>query len=142
MSLSAVQLLWAHIYRAFPAKATFLSALALFEVGCLVSATAKNSNAVIVGRAIAGMGVAGVFSGGLMSVSPINPRGIWGIANPSSRQNNHIYRGSATTTAYECSVWHSYWSYPGSWAGRCWGFHIRSELEMVLLDQPSYRRGK
>lgn len=68
MASSAVQLIWAHIYRAFPAKATFLSALALFEVGCLVSATARNSPSVIVGRAVAGMGIAGVFAGGLMSV--------------------------------------------------------------------------
>lgn len=66
MTLSAMQLLWAHIYLSFPAKVTFLSALAIIEIGSLVSATATSSAAVIVGRMVAAMGVSGVFCGALM----------------------------------------------------------------------------
>ena len=43
-------------------------ALIIFEVGSLVCATAPKSSVFIVGRAIAGLGIAGVFSGALMCV--------------------------------------------------------------------------
>ncbi|KAJ5642558.1 major facilitator superfamily transporter [Penicillium lividum] len=66
MTLSAVQLLWGHLYKAFPAKLVFLSALGIFEIGCIVSATASSSAAVIVGRAVSGLGSAGFFCGCLI----------------------------------------------------------------------------
>ena len=51
-----------------PAKRVFVMALIVFEVGSLVCATAPNSPAFVVGRAIAGLGIAGVFSGAMMYV--------------------------------------------------------------------------
>lgn len=51
-----------------PAKRVFVIALIIFEVGSLVCATAPKSSVFIVGRAIAGLGIAGVFSGALMCV--------------------------------------------------------------------------
>ncbi|KAI1077143.1 MFS general substrate transporter [Whalleya microplaca] len=50
----------------FPVKLVYLSAIALFEVGSLICTTAPNSVALIVGRAIAGLGAAGIFSGGIL----------------------------------------------------------------------------
>ena len=44
-------------------KTTFLTAIAIFEVGSLICAVAKNSTTLIVGRAIAGAGGAGIASG-------------------------------------------------------------------------------
>lgn len=50
-------------------KWVYLIALGIFEVGSLVCATAPNSTALIVGRAIAGVGAAGIFSGAILIVA-------------------------------------------------------------------------
>jgi MFS family permease len=52
----------------FQAKTVFLTSLAILEVGCLICALAKNSPTFIVGRAIAGLGDAGLLSSGLTLV--------------------------------------------------------------------------
>ena len=56
-----------------PAKPVFVMALIIFEVGSLVCATAPKSSVFIIGRAIAGLGVAGIFCGALMCVLSILP---------------------------------------------------------------------
>lgn len=84
--------LYGKIYRIFDIKYTFIGAIALFELGSLVSAVAPSSTAFIVGRAIAGLGNAGLFSGSAVILSyslPLRKRpivfgafgGIWGIAS-------------------------------------------------------------
>lgn len=57
------------IYRMFSVKWTFLTAIFVFEVGSLLCAVAPSSVAFIVGRAIAGMGTAGLFSGAVVILS-------------------------------------------------------------------------
>ena len=47
-------------------KWTFLSAIGLFELGSLICGTAPNSIALILGRAVAGLGAGGIFSGGVV----------------------------------------------------------------------------
>jgi MFS family permease len=47
----------------------FLAFFAVFEIGSLVCGVAPSSTVLIVGRAIAGIGVAGVFAGGLIIIS-------------------------------------------------------------------------
>lgn len=47
----------------------YLSAIAIFELGSLVCGAAPSSVALIVGRAIAGLGSAGIFSGALVIVA-------------------------------------------------------------------------
>ncbi|KAJ5672554.1 major facilitator superfamily transporter [Penicillium longicatenatum] len=69
LSVSSLQLSWGRLYKIFPAKWTFLSALTVFEVGSLLCGTAPSSTVFIVGRAIAGMGIAGVFSGAMIIAS-------------------------------------------------------------------------
>lgn len=49
----------------FLPRNVFLASLTILEIGCLVCALAQNSPTFIVGRAIAGLGCAGVLSGGL-----------------------------------------------------------------------------
>lgn len=44
-------------------------AITIFEVGSAVCGAAPSSPALIVGRAIAGLGAAGIFSGGLIIVA-------------------------------------------------------------------------
>ena len=63
LTTCAFQLLFGKFYSQFNVKWVFLSALALFEVGSLICGAAPNSTALIVGRAIAGLGSAGIFSG-------------------------------------------------------------------------------
>ncbi|KAK5987040.1 MFS-type efflux pump MFS1 [Cladobotryum mycophilum] len=63
LTTCAMQLSYGKLYTLFPVKSCFLSAVFIFEVGSLVCAVAPNSTALIVGRAIAGLGAAGVISG-------------------------------------------------------------------------------
>lgn len=51
-------------------------AMLIFEVGSLVYAIAPKSSVFIIGRAIAGMGNAGVFGGALMCVQSVLPETI------------------------------------------------------------------
>lgn len=68
------------VYTFFNVKYTYLVALAIFEVGSIVCALAKNSVMLIVGRAIAGAGAAGLFSGGMTIIGftvPLEKRAIF-----------------------------------------------------------------
>ncbi|KAB5542873.1 major facilitator superfamily domain-containing protein [Coniochaeta sp. 2T2.1] len=92
LSTTCLQPTYGTIYRVFDVKATYLVAVAIFQIGSLVCATAPTSNAFIVGRAVAGMGTAGMFSGSVVILSytlPLRKRpaafgligGMWGIAS-------------------------------------------------------------
>ncbi|KAH7310218.1 MFS multidrug transporter [Rhexocercosporidium sp. MPI-PUGE-AT-0058] len=61
------------IYSQFNSKYTFVSFLALFELGSLICALSNSSNMLIVGRAIAGMGGSGLSNGGLTIISACVP---------------------------------------------------------------------
>ncbi|KAI5855061.1 major facilitator superfamily transporter [Durotheca rogersii] len=69
----AFQLLSGKLYSRYAAKWIFLGALFLFEVGSLISAVAPSSAVFIVGRAIAGVGAAALFTGSLVIVATIVP---------------------------------------------------------------------
>ena len=69
-----------------------MTAIAIFEIGSLICGVAPSSTVLIVGRAIAGIGVAGIFSGALVIISMTVPLAkrplvfgcfgmIWGIAS-------------------------------------------------------------
>jgi MFS family permease len=71
-------------------------AISIFELGSLICAVAPNSTTLIVGRAIAGCGASGIFSGAILIIAatvPLNRRpaytgliaamyGIAGVAGP------------------------------------------------------------
>lgn len=61
LTLSSFQLFYGKLYSLFSIKIVYLVAIALFEIGSLVCTTAPNSAALVVGRAIAGLGAAGIF---------------------------------------------------------------------------------
>ena len=46
-----------------------MAAMAIFEIGSLICATAPNSVALIIGRAVAGLGSAGIFSGSILIIA-------------------------------------------------------------------------
>lgn len=89
---TAFQLPFGKVYSLFSPKWTFLVALFVFELGSLICAISPTSVALIVGRAIAGIGAAGVFSGALVIIAhsaPMDKRpsyqgmlgGMFGIAS-------------------------------------------------------------
>ena len=47
----------------------FLIAIIIFELGSLICGVAPNSIALIIGRAVAGLGSAGIFQGALTIIS-------------------------------------------------------------------------
>jgi MFS family permease len=59
----AFLLVFGKIYTFLNVKATFLTAVVLFEVGSAICGAAPNSIAFVIGRAIAGLGAGGVQSG-------------------------------------------------------------------------------
>lgn len=66
---TAWQPTWGKAYHYFPLKATFLSAILVFEVGNVICATAHSSEMLIVGRIVAGMGGGGVMTGAFISIA-------------------------------------------------------------------------
>ncbi|KAF7554898.1 hypothetical protein G7046_g6689 [Stylonectria norvegica] len=63
MTVGAFQSTWGKIYKYFPLKTSFLIALFIFELGSVICGAAPNAEALITGRAIAGLGAAGLGSG-------------------------------------------------------------------------------
>lgn len=63
LSSCSFQLLLGKLYTLYAVKGVFLANVLLFELGSVVCGAASNSTAFIVGRALAGVGAAGIFSG-------------------------------------------------------------------------------
>ncbi|RMY87985.1 hypothetical protein D0861_05081 [Hortaea werneckii] len=77
LTASCFQLLFGRIYTFYTPKYVFLILIGLFEVGSAICGAAPNSVAFIVGRAITGMGSAGITSGGIilmLSIIPLRKR--------------------------------------------------------------------
>lgn len=72
-TLSTFQLFYGKLYMLFSIKIVYLCAIAIFELGSLICATAPNAVALTCGRAIAGLGAAGIFSGGIMVTTKVIP---------------------------------------------------------------------
>ncbi|KAI7459510.1 MFS general substrate transporter [Hortaea werneckii] len=73
LTASCFQLLFGRIYTFYTPKYVFLILIGLFEVGSAICGAAPNSVAFIVGRAIAGMGSAGITCGGIILMLSIIP---------------------------------------------------------------------
>ncbi len=69
LTTCAFQLLFGKLYTFYSIKRVYLEALAIFEVGSLICGVAPNSETLIVGRAVAGVGAAGIFSGALLIIA-------------------------------------------------------------------------
>ncbi|RBR09788.1 hypothetical protein FVER53590_13319 [Fusarium verticillioides] len=63
------QLLFGKLYTLFDIKWVFIMAMAIFEVGSAICGAAPTSEALIVGRAIAGLGSAGIFQGAIIIIA-------------------------------------------------------------------------
>jgi len=63
--MCGTQLLIGRIYTFYNPKWVFLAFVSVFELGSLICAVAPSSKALIIGRAVAGIGSAGNFSGAI-----------------------------------------------------------------------------
>jgi MFS family permease len=61
------------VYQVYPTKWVFLVSIVIFEVGSVLCGAAPNSATFIVGRAIAGLASAFIFSGGTLLTLPLVP---------------------------------------------------------------------
>ncbi|KAI3390931.1 hypothetical protein diail_8346 [Diaporthe ilicicola] len=80
LTLCAFQLFFGRLYQRFSVKWVFLACLFIFELGSLICGVAPSSTALIVGRAVAGVGAAGIFSGALIIIAfstPLEKRAIY-----------------------------------------------------------------
>ncbi|EJU00927.1 MFS multidrug transporter [Dacryopinax primogenitus] len=63
LTLASFQSTWGKAFKYFSLKYGVLLSIAIFELGSLICAVAPNSVTLIIGRAIAGLGAAGIASG-------------------------------------------------------------------------------
>ena len=76
----AFLLLFGRIYTFYSPKTVYLCCIGLFEIGSAICGAAPSSTSFIVGRAIAGLGSSGVFSGAIVIIVgtvPLHKRPIW-----------------------------------------------------------------
>ncbi|KAF2433313.1 MFS general substrate transporter [Tothia fuscella] len=73
LTTCAFQLFFGKLYTFYSIKWVYLIALFIFELGSLVCGVAPNSTALIIGRAVAGVGSAGIFSGAILIVAKTVP---------------------------------------------------------------------
>ncbi|KAK2024577.1 major facilitator superfamily transporter [Colletotrichum zoysiae] len=92
LTTASTQLLFGKLYSFFSIKRIYIIAIGVFELGSLVCGVAPNSITLILGRAIAGLGSAGIYAGALIILAhsvPLEKRPIytgivssmWGISS-------------------------------------------------------------
>ncbi|KAI1400534.1 MFS drug efflux transporter [Hypoxylon fuscum] len=69
MGAASTNLLWGQCYGYFNAKPVYILCVFIFEVGSAICGAAPNMDALIVGRAIAGLGGSGMYTGAMVLLS-------------------------------------------------------------------------
>ena len=69
VTMAAFQNMWGKQYKYFGVKLVYLFSILIFEVGSVICAAAPDSRTLIVGRAIAGVGGAGISTGSYLIVA-------------------------------------------------------------------------
>lgn len=76
LTVSAFQPMYGRVYASFNIKWSFLGAVSIFQVGALICATAPISEVFILGRAVQGLGSAGVSTGSFaIIIHSFDPKG-------------------------------------------------------------------
>jgi MFS family permease len=65
--------MFGRVFTLFSVKKAYLTALLLFEIGSLLCGVSRNSITLIIGRAIAGFGSAGILTGSFVVVGTAVP---------------------------------------------------------------------
>jgi MFS family permease len=66
-------LLFGKIYTLYSPKYVLLTAINMFEIGSTICGAAPNSTAFIIGRAVAGWGSSGIFTGAVVTTQHVQP---------------------------------------------------------------------
>lgn len=66
LTACSFQLLLGRVYTFYNPKWVYLVAIGVFEIGSIICAAAQDSTTFIIGRAVAGVGSAGIFSGAII----------------------------------------------------------------------------
>ena len=69
LTTGGMQACWGKIFKYTRLKISFLVSMLIFEIGSLICGVAPNSTALIVGRAVAGAGAAGIASGAYIIIA-------------------------------------------------------------------------
>ncbi|KAF2122085.1 major facilitator superfamily domain-containing protein [Lophiotrema nucula] len=84
LAVAATSALWGKLFKYLNFKFVYLASIGVFLIGSIVAATAPTSVAVIVGRAIQGLGISGTLNGSIIVINYVShPRrhpmliGIW-----------------------------------------------------------------
>ncbi|KAF2022737.1 MFS general substrate transporter [Setomelanomma holmii] len=73
LTICATQLIYGKLYTYYSVKWVYLTTISIFEVGSLICGVAPNSTALIIGRAVAGVGAAGIYSGAVLIITNTVP---------------------------------------------------------------------
>ncbi|KAK3944889.1 hypothetical protein QBC46DRAFT_360851 [Diplogelasinospora grovesii] len=73
LTTSCAQLVYGRIYKFYDMKWTFIISIIIFEIGSAICGAAPSSTVFIIGRAIAGLASAGIFSGCMLIMIPMIP---------------------------------------------------------------------
>lgn len=80
LTTCSLTLLFGKLYTFYSIKWVYLIALGIFELGSLICGVTPSSLGLIIGRAIAGLGAGGLFSGSILIISksvPLEKRPIY-----------------------------------------------------------------
>ncbi|KAK3353167.1 putative aflatoxin efflux pump [Lasiosphaeria hispida] len=73
LTTACAQLVYGRIYKFYDMKWTFIVSIVVFEIGSAICGAAPSSTVFIIGRAIAGLASAGIFSGTMLIMIPMIP---------------------------------------------------------------------
>jgi MFS family permease len=94
------------IYRHYSTKWVFITSLVIFEAGSALCGAAPSSVAFIIGRAIAGLASAGIFTGGMMIILPLVPFANALFSRPFSVWLVEFHRCLAPSVSTRATLFH------------------------------------